>query len=246
MCLRASAYMNVWVCARTRVPLSQTMGNIASRVRSPPPSRQASSSADSPTWLSVLDAHGGPTNSQTFQSSPMARPKTPVVIPHTERDITARSPTQQPQRTQIVGEEGQQLQQIQLVGKLQRTRRNATRSAAHPPGEEKQQPQRTQLVGEEGLGGGTLQRTRRNVTRSAAPPPAPDNLMTQPPRSRTALSGEEGLPRESTLPRAADYLNQQGWSLVTSPEAFSSGGPHFRSSSASPLFHMPLRRRFSL
>ena len=127
-----------------------------------------------------------------------------------------------------------------------RTRRNATRSAAHPPGEEKQQPQRTQLVGEEGLGGGTLQRTRRNVTRSAAPPPAPDNLMTQPPRSRTALSGEEGLPRESTLPRAADYLNQQGWSLVTSPEAFSSGGPHFRSSSASPLFHMPLRRRFSL
>jgi hypothetical protein len=202
MCLRASAYMNVWVCARTRVPLSQTMGNIASRVRSPPPSRQASSSADSPTWLSVLDAHGGPTNSQTFQSSPMARPKTPVVIPHTERDITARSPTQQPQRTQ--------------------------------------------LVGEEGLGGGTLQRTRRNVTRSAAPPPAPDNLMTQPPRSRTALSGEEGLPRESTLPRAADYLNQQGWSLVTSPEAFSSGGPHFRSSSASPLFHMPLRRRFSL
>jgi hypothetical protein len=183
----------------------------------------------------VLVAHGGRTNSHIFQSSPQARSKTPVIIPHTERDIsrsaaTARSPTQQPQRTQLVGEERQKPQRTQLVGEegpgwgtLQRTRRNVTRFAAPPPGEEGQQPQRTQLDGEEGPGEGTLQRTRRNVTRSAAPPPARENLLMQPPRSLTELAGEEGLAGESILPRAADYLNQEGWSLVTSPEAFSSG-----------------------
>ena len=183
----------------------------------------------------VLAVHGGRTKSHVFQSSPQARSKTPVIIPHTERDIsrsaaTARSPTQQPQRAQLVGEEGQQPQRTQLVGEegpaggtLQRTRRNAPRFAAPPPGEEGQQPQRTQLDGEEGPAVGTLQLTRRNVTRFAAPPPARENLMMQLPRSRTELAGEEGLAGESMLPRAADYLNQEGWSLVTSPEGFSSG-----------------------
>ena len=269
----------MWMCARTHVPACQTMGDIASRVLSPPLAREASGSAASPGGHVVLAA-GSCTNSQISQSSPRARPKTPVIIPHTERDVsrsaaTARSPMQQPQRTQLVGAEGsgggtlqrtrhvtrsaappgeesQQPQRTQLVGEegsaactLQHTRRNVTRSAATPPGEEGQQPQRTQLVGE-GSGGGTLQRTRRNVTRSAATPPARENLMMQPPRSRTALAGEEGLAGGNMLPRAADYLNQEGWSLVTSPEAFSPGGPHFRSSCASPLFHIPLRRLLSL
>ena len=73
-------------------------------------------------------------------------------------------------------------------------------------------------------------RTMAKFTRST-PPPAP-----QPPR--TQVVEDEGLGRDSAPQGADDYLNKKGWSLVGSPEAFSSGGPANRPSPN--LFRRPL------